>query len=605
MIRLGEKQMPIRNSKFALAVVLALVAYASLAAEMPDWANEPEQARILLSYSLSLVICVLCFVIGVYHLILGSDKKGERASLIYGVSSILLAAYFADFSLGHVIRIPLPVTGIAKSLLSCSMCLILAFFLKHYEDRVPKAFIIAAPVACALAIVMMIANSSSMALIEEYFTYSLLIVLGCIVWMVKIIAAQLRRGSRVALPVSIGVLVGIGTGVHDVIYQVQGLEPALWLQGIGFFALYLSMFVGLAMESVIMRRNLEEYSFEAESKRAKIAKLLIEMQGIAEKAGRMGKALDEEISRVADSAGRLNSSANAMRQSASAQTGAAEGSREELVKLLASFDQVFEGLGLQFRKIDETTETIVRMLATVDDIDEALGRTQEISERLDADMEEGKERVEELSRTIADMKGMSEETGEIASTVSDFAKQTDILAMNAAIEAAHAGEAGKGFAVISDEIKRLAQASSEKAAQIAVFVAEIVGKIDQGVATNSLVERSLLRSVEGARESLERIEAAAQAVKAQKEASEAVMRYLKELNEACELIKAAARSQKESSGSMGGAVETISSFLAASKGDIERLGAEIEALFSSLRQLGSLANDTRSVTDQLETLIKA
>src|SRR5690606_36583600 len=103
--------------------------------------------------------------------------------------------------------------------------------------------------------------------------------------------------------------------------------------------------------------------------------------------------------------------------------------------------------------------------------------------------------IQETSKRIKRLGESSQEISEIVELIADITEQTNILALNAAIQAASAGEAGRGFTVVAEEVQRLAERSSEATKQISAIVRTIQTDTNSAVAA---IEKSTEGVVEGA-----------------------------------------------------------------------------------------------------------
>ena len=211
-------------------------------------------------------------------------------------------------------------------------------------------------------------------------------------------------------------------------------------------------------------------------------------------------AIADSINYTIDSLRDLVTGINRASEQVNTATGQAQATS---VKLLSAAEK-------QAVQITETTDAVTSMTRSILQVSSNASQASQVAQRslqaatvgsqavqnTIAGMNGIREQIQETSKRIKRLGESSQEIGEIVELISDITEQTNILALNAAIQAASAGEAGRGFTVVAEEVQRLAERSSEATKQIGAIVKTIQTDTNSAVAA---MEKSTEGVVEGAR----------------------------------------------------------------------------------------------------------
>ena len=184
--------------------------------------------------------------------------------------------------------------------------------------------------------------------------------------------------------------------------------------------------------------------------------------------------------------------------------------------------------------------------------------------------------VDESAKTIGELGKRSEEIGEIISVIDDIADQTNLLALNAAIEAARAGEQGRGFAVVADEVRKLAERTTKATTEIATMIKEI--QETTGEAVSSMEEGT------------KQVEAGTELAGKAGDSLAEIVGVVNEVVTVIEQIAAAADEQSASSEQISSNVGSVASVAEESASSAEQMATSAEQLNRQTESLNKVVN---------------
>jgi twitching motility protein PilJ len=261
-------------------------------------------------------------------------------------------------------------------------------------------------------------------------------------------------------------------------------------------------------------RRAEEAALENQRNQDAILRLLNEMGDLADGDLTVQATVTENITgAIADS---VNYAIEELRLLVQGINRASEQVTQAASEARASSDELLAAAELQSRQIAETSAAVGEMSTSIAQVSQNAAESTRVAEQSLATARKGgdsvrnaiagmnaiRDQIQETSKRIKRLGESSQEIGEIVDLISDITEQTNVLALNAAIQAAAAGEAGRGFTVVAEEVQRLAERSAQATRRIGAIVKTIQSDTQDAVhametSTQGVVEGTVLSDAAG------------------------------------------------------------------------------------------------------------
>ncbi|XPO21998.1 methyl-accepting chemotaxis protein [Phosphitispora sp. TUW77] len=264
-----------------------------------------------------------------------------------------------------------------------------------------------------------------------------------------------------------------------------------------------------------------------------------------------------------------------------------------------TINSIAKGAAQQAEKVNSTSMAVGQMVTgvekvassakfaadTAEETSQVAGQGGQAVEKVVSGMENIKSKVFDAANRIKELGERSQQIGEIIQVIDDIAEQTNLLALNAAIEAARAGEHGKGFAVVADEVRKLAERSGKATKEIA----ELVNAIQGGT------ERAVSAMNEGTQE----VENGAGLAADAGSALERIINNVAKTNDEIHNISKVAQQISEYSTEVAGAMEVVSGITEENSIATQEMAGSSDEVIRAIEEIAAIAQESAAAAQQV------
>ena len=349
----------------------------------------------------------------------------------------------------------------------------------------------------------------------------------------------------------------------------------------------------------------------------KVASASESLSSTSEEVGKATQQITETVSQVAS---------GSEEQSKSVQSGAAA-----MEQLGRAVQEVSQGAQNQVRTVEDAVTMVQQISTAIDQVaalsQTAAGNGEHVKEvaldggRQVAEAVNGMARIKDATDQVAEMVkhlgDSSQQIGAIVETIDDIAEQTNLLALNAAIEAARAGEHGKGFAVVADEVRKLAERSSKATGEIADLISHIQQmttqaveamdrsrkEVDDGAQVGSKAGEALTHIQDAIASIVSQIEEMSSAAQQMSGSNQQVIKAIENVSAITEETSAAAEEMAASSGEVTQQIEQVAALSEENAAAAEEVAATTEEQNAAVEEMAAAAEDLAKMSEDLRDIV--
>lgn len=547
--------------------------------------------------------CVLLLFVTMYSLFMFFNYKNKKDFFYLALSSLFFAGYMINVTVYDSSMNYLLLKAILYSLFPMAVLFLIQYFNKFCNIKAKKEFLLTINIIGLVFIIGYFFQKDTVALDTWHSIMLIYPFFGLGYGIYGVIKSRKEKIIR-NLGVGIGIFIAIIFSLYDMYNFIFHITPFILLQGPGFMALTIGTFYSLSQDLATTNKQCVRFAKELNENQDRQIIILSHVRGVSEKITDSGKNLENSIESISALVTQYITNVNQVHTSIQSQYEQVKNNKENISRIFIAIDKMSQMVNTHEKLVEDTVSDISELTDGINKTDELIKKSSETIEALTNICSEADRDVLESSNLVDDLASYSKNIYTIVNSISEISEQTNVLSINAAIEAARSGDAGKGFKVVAGEIRALATESTKNTTEITKILSTMISKIENIQHQEELVSSRLKKVISENAKTQNEMSDIYGLLKFQLEKSSRISSIITDLVDTVHNISEQTAEQQNSGESLNESLSLLTkitnSVFDASK---EQQDCNIE-LKEHLKNIKSVSNENVNITNELTQILE-